>query len=88
MLTPGLEPLTEELRSNPGDVSTWIVTAPTFVTSAAAFFVAAGGDVWGRRPFYVWSILLLALGNFAAFFSKNFPMMVIARNVSGIFAAP
>lgn len=88
MLTPGLEPLTEKLQSNDGDVSTWIVTAPTFWTSAAAFVCVAGTDIWGRRSFYVLSVALLALANFAGYFSTTFPMMVVARTAGGLFSAP
>ena len=48
MLTPGLEPLTEQFQSNESDISTWILTAPTFWTSAAAFVAVAGTDVWAK----------------------------------------
>ncbi|CAN9204248.1 unnamed protein product [Alternaria alternata] len=88
MLTPGLEPLTEQFQSNESDISTWILTAPTFWTSAAAFVAVAGTDVWGRRPFYVWSVVLLALTNFAAYLSSTFPMLAIARTAGGLFSAP
>ncbi|KAF2727118.1 MFS general substrate transporter [Polyplosphaeria fusca] len=88
MLTPGLGPLTDLVHSNDADVSTWILTAPTFWTSAAAFIVVAGTDIWGRRPFYVWSAVLLALCNFAGFFSQSFPMLAVARTVGGLFSAP
>jgi MFS family permease len=88
MLTPGLEPLTEQFKSNEGDISTWILTAPTFWTSAAAFIAVAGTDVWGRRPFYIWSVVMLALCNFAGHFSTTFPMLAIARTAGGLFSAP
>ncbi|CAA9965120.1 MFS-1 multi-domain protein [Pyrenophora teres f. maculata] len=88
MLTPGLEPLTEKYNSNGADISTWIVTAPTFWTSFAAFIVVAGSDVWGRRPFYVYSVALLAIANFAAQISTTFPMLAIARTAGGFLSAP
>ncbi|KAH8724989.1 major facilitator superfamily domain-containing protein [Phaeosphaeriaceae sp. PMI808] len=88
MLTPGLEPLAEKIQSNNVDVTTWILTAPTFWTSAAAFFVVAGTDIWGRRPFYVWSVVLLALANFAGYFSQTFPILAAARTAGGLFSAP
>ncbi|KAL5115220.1 hypothetical protein ACEQ8H_006894 [Pleosporales sp. CAS-2024a] len=88
MLTPGLEPLTKQFHSNDADVSTWIITAPTFWTSAAAFIVVAGTDIWGRRPFYVWSIVFLALSNFAAYFSTTFAVLTFARTSGGLFSAP
>lgn len=88
MLTPGLGPLVEQFKSSESDVSTWIITAPTFWTSAAAFLAVAGTDVWGRRPFYVWSVALLALANFAAYFSQTFPILAIARTAGGLVSAP
>jgi MFS family permease len=88
MLTPGLEPLTEKFQSNATDISTWILTAPTFWTSAAAFIAVAGTDVWGRRPFYIWSVVLLACAHFAGYFSTTFPMLATARTIGGLFSAP
>jgi MFS family permease len=88
MLTPGLEPLTEKFQSNEADISTWILTAPTFWTSAAAFVAVAGTDVWGRRPFYIMSVVLLACANFAGYFSTTFPMLVTARTIGGLLSAP
>ncbi|KAH3906041.1 hypothetical protein HBI56_195800 [Parastagonospora nodorum] len=88
MLTPGLEPLTEKFNSNEGDISTWILTAPTFWTSAAAFIAVAATDVWGRRPFYILAVVMMALFQFAGFFSTTFPMLAIARTAGGMFSAP
>lgn len=88
MLTPGLQPLTERFQSNETDVSTWILTAPTFWTSAAAFVAVAGTDIWGRRVFYVWSVALLALANFAGYLSADFRMLAISRTVGGLLSAP
>lgn len=88
MLNPGLEPLIESIGSNPADVGTWILTAPTFWTSAAAFFVVAGSDIWGRRSFYFWSVVFLAASNYFSYVSKTFPMLAAARTASGVFSAP
>ena len=67
MVTPGLATIVEDFNSNEGDVSTYIITAPTFWTSIAAFFVVSGADIWGRRPFYVFSIAALACSNFLGY---------------------
>lgn len=88
MLTPGLAPLTEQFNSNDADVSTWLLTAPTFWTSAAAFFTVAGTDIYGRRVFYIGSVVLLALSNFAGYFSQTFPILAVARTVGGLVSAP
>ncbi|RMZ72531.1 mfs transporter [Pyrenophora seminiperda CCB06] len=88
MLTPGLEPLTKQFKSTESEISTWILAGPTFWTSFAAFIVVSGADVWGRRPFYVYSVVFLALANYAAELSTTFPMLAIARTVGGLFSAP
>ena len=88
MLTPGLEPLTQKLQSNEGDISTWILTAPTFWTSATAFVCVAGTDIWGRRAFYVISVALLGIANFAGYLSTTFPILAVVRTAGGLFAAP
>jgi MFS family permease len=63
MVTPGLAPLVENFHSSEEGVSTFIITAPTFWTGITAFVVVSGADIWGRRPFYVFSIALLACSN-------------------------
>jgi len=88
MLTPGLEPLTEHVKSNAADVSTWLLTAPTFWTSAAAFIVVSGADIYGRRTFYFWSMVLLALTNYLGYFSTTFPMVAFSRTLAGLVSAP
>ncbi|CAI6338748.1 unnamed protein product [Periconia digitata] len=88
MLTPGLEPLIERFQSNDVDVGTWILTAPTFWTSAIAFLLVSGTDIWGRRPFYFWSVVLMAAANFLSFVSQSFPVLAVTRTANGFFSAP
>jgi predicted MFS family arabinose efflux permease len=70
MIIPGLEILTQKFNVSDGDVTSLIVTAPTFYTSVGAFIVVSGAEIWGRRPFYIFSIVILALGNLLAFLAQ------------------
>ncbi|RYP67208.1 hypothetical protein DL771_007370 [Monosporascus sp. 5C6A] len=88
MVTPGLEPLIEKFNTDEATVSSLIITAPTFWTSIAALVVVSGADIWGRRPFYVISILILAITNLLGYLAYNFPLLVAARTVAGVFSAP
>ncbi|RYP07505.1 hypothetical protein DL765_009138 [Monosporascus sp. GIB2] len=88
MVTPGLEPLMEKFNADEAAVSSLIITAPTFWTSIAALVVVSGADIWGRRPFYVISILILALTNLLGYLAHNFPLLVATRTVAGVVSAP
>jgi len=70
MIIPGIEVLTTNFNVSDADVSTWIVTAPTFYTSVAAFIVVSGAEIWGRRPFYILSFVILALGNLIGYMAQ------------------
>jgi MFS family permease len=70
MIVPGIGPLTEKFKATDAEISSLIVTAPTFFTSLAAFFVVSGAEIWGRRPFYVFSIIILATANLSAFLAQ------------------
>jgi predicted MFS family arabinose efflux permease len=70
MLIPGIGVLTEKFNVSDGDVSTLILTAPTFYTGVTAFLVVSGAEIWGRRPFYILAFVILALGNFIAFMAQ------------------
>ncbi|KZL68543.1 major facilitator superfamily transporter [Colletotrichum incanum] len=87
MVIPGIEPLTEKFETTEAEISTFILTAPTFFTSVAAFFVVSGADIYGRRPFYVISTIVMALANFVAFVAQTYPVLIVARTITGIFSA-
>jgi MFS family permease len=70
MIIPGLGPLTEKFNATEGQITSLVITAPTFFTSLAAFFVVSGAEIWGRRPFYIGSIVIMALANFSAFLAQ------------------
>ncbi|SPO02603.1 related to transporter protein HOL1 [Cephalotrichum gorgonifer] len=88
MITPGIEQFIEEFNTDERAVSSWVITAPTFWTSIAALLVASGADIWGRRPFYVISVVILTISNLLGYLAYNFPLLVAARTIAGVFSAP
>ncbi|KAK2038832.1 major facilitator superfamily transporter [Colletotrichum somersetense] len=87
MVVPGIAPLVDKFKASEGDISSLIVTAPTFFTSLAAFFVVSGSDIVGRRPFYVISVAVMAAANFGGFLATTYPVLVLTRTVAGLFSA-
>ncbi|EJT70866.1 hypothetical protein GGTG_11889 [Gaeumannomyces tritici R3-111a-1] len=88
MVTPGIVPMVEKFKTTEADISSWILTAPTFWTSLAGFFVVAGADVWGRRPFYLGGIALLAVFNYMGYLAQDFISFTAARTLAGFAGAP
>src|SRR3569833_1033794 len=66
MLTPGIGPLVDNFHTDEGTLSTWVLTATTFWTGIAAFFVVSAANVWGRRWLYVLCSLFLVVLNLVA----------------------
>ncbi|KAL8387004.1 hypothetical protein RB595_010230 [Gaeumannomyces hyphopodioides] len=88
MVTPGIVPMVEKFKTTEAEISSWILTAPTFWTSLAGFFVVAGADVWGRRPFYLFGIALLAIFNYMGYLASSFISFTVARTLAGFAGAP
>ncbi|KAK1979849.1 major facilitator superfamily transporter [Colletotrichum cereale] len=87
MVVPGIAPLVDKFQVTEGDISSLILTAPTFFTSIAAFFVVSGSDILGRRPFYVISVAIMAAANFGGFLANTYAVLVLTRTVAGLFSA-
>ncbi|KLU83001.1 hypothetical protein MAPG_02068 [Magnaporthiopsis poae ATCC 64411] len=88
MVTPGIVPMVEKFKTTEADISSWILTAPSFWTSLAGFFVVSGADVWGRRPFYLFGIAFLAIFNYMGYLANDFISFTIARTLAGFAGAP
>ncbi|KAI6272227.1 hypothetical protein MCOR27_005313 [Pyricularia oryzae] len=88
MVQPGIKPMAEKFGVTEGPISSWVINSLAFWTSLASFFVVAGSDVWGRRPFYLAGILILTGCNVMAYAATTFPILVVARTLTGLAAAP
>ncbi|RDA86141.1 hypothetical protein CP532_3021 [Ophiocordyceps camponoti-leonardi (nom. inval.)] len=88
MLTPGLIPLSEAFESEEKSVSLFTIGIVALWTTIGGHVTVAGSDVWGRRPFYITSVGILALANLLASVTLTLPTLVIIRAVSGLASAP
>lgn len=59
MLTPGLVVIAKQYHVNHDLADGMMLGLLAFCTGFATFFVAAGADIWGKRPFYVIGMVFL-----------------------------
>ncbi len=69
MISPGLVIISEQYKVDIGTVSTYMVGTIVLFTGAITFFTASGANVWGKRPFFVISTMLLLLSNIWGYFA-------------------
>lgn len=63
MISPGLVIISKQYNASPDMVSTFMVGSILLFTGAVTFFTASGANIWGKRPFFVISTLLLLISN-------------------------
>ncbi|QDS69172.1 hypothetical protein FKW77_010560 [Venturia effusa] len=88
MLTPGLVVIAKHYHVDHDLVDGMMLGLLAFCTGSATFFVAAGADIWGKRPFYVTGMVFLLGSCIWGFASKNFASLAAARALQGFAAAP
>lgn len=59
VITPGLVVLAKKFALSMDTVASVMIGAFVFITSATTFFTASGANVWGKRPFFLLSVVLL-----------------------------
>ncbi|KAI5861503.1 MFS general substrate transporter [Durotheca rogersii] len=88
MISPGLILISEQFNIDPDTASTFMVGSILLFTGSATFFTASGANVWGKRPFFVISTLLLLISNIWGTFADSFPSLAAMRIFQGMAAAP
>ncbi|RDW77118.1 transmembrane transport [Coleophoma cylindrospora] len=88
MINPGLVVIAQKFNVSIGLVSQFIIGLLAFWTGAATFFTAAGASVWGKRPMFVISAVILLATNVWGFFATSFPSLAAMRTVQGLASAP
>ncbi|KAI1498848.1 MFS transporter-like protein [Biscogniauxia marginata] len=88
MISPGLIILSEQYNVDPDTVSAFMVGTIVLFTGAVTFFTASGANIWGKRPFFVISTLLLLISNVWGTFADSFPSLAAMRIFQGIVSAP
>ena len=66
------------------DEAAWVITS--FLVANAVVIPISGwlADVFGRRPYYMFSVALFTLASLACGLSVNLPMLIVARILQGI----
>ncbi|XDG09814.1 hypothetical protein ABKA04_009429 [Annulohypoxylon sp. FPYF3050] len=88
MISPGLVIISQQFKVDPDTVSTFMVGSILLFTGAITFFTASGANVWGKRPFFVISTVLLLISNVWGTFADSFPSLAAMRIFQGIASAP
>ncbi|KAH9893654.1 MFS transporter-like protein [Xylariomycetidae sp. FL2044] len=88
MISPGLVIISEQFQVDPDTVAAFMVGAIVLFTGAVTFFTASGANIWGKRPFFVISTLLLLASNVWGTFADSFPSLAAMRIFQGIASAP
>ncbi|KAL3426904.1 major facilitator superfamily transporter [Phlyctema vagabunda] len=88
MINPGLQLIALKFNVGPGTVATFTIGLLAFWTGAATFFTAAGASIWGKRPIFFWSVIVLLGTNIWGFFANSFPSLAAMRTVQGLASAP
>src|ERR1700754_1374825 len=66
------------------DEATWVITS--FLVANAIIIPISGwlADVFGRKPYYMFSVALFTLSSLACGLSVNLPMLIVARILQGV----
>ncbi|KAF2646076.1 MFS general substrate transporter [Massarina eburnea CBS 473.64] len=88
MVTPGLSIVATKYNVSLDLVSSFIIGLLAFWIGFTTFFTAAGANVWGKRPFFVISTVILLMTNVWGFFASSFTSLAIMRVVQGMASAP
>ena len=86
ILYTGTVELSAQLSLTPSQLS-WVQMG--YVLTYAGFMLLGGklGDMYGRKNFFIISLLLFATGSLAVGLSVNAPMIITFRTIQGIGAA-
>ncbi|KAI0378862.1 MFS general substrate transporter [Hypomontagnella monticulosa] len=88
MISPGLVLISMQFGVDLDTVSTFMVGAILLFTGVVTFFTASGANIWGKRPFFVISTILLLISNVWGTFADSFPSLAAMRIFQGIVSAP
>ncbi|KAH7067470.1 major facilitator superfamily domain-containing protein [Paraphoma chrysanthemicola] len=88
MVTPGLPLIAEKYNVSPDMAASLIIGFLAFWIGFTTFFTAAGANIWGKRPFFVISTVVLLGANIWGYFTTSFVSLAVMRVVMGMASAP
>jgi MFS family permease len=88
MVTPGIPLVAMKYNVSLDMVSSLIIGFLAFWIGFTTFFSAAGANIWGKRPFFLVSTVILLATNVWGYFTTSFISLAVMRVVQGIASAP
>jgi MFS family permease len=88
MVTPGIPLIAMKYNVSLDMVSSLIIGFLAFWIGLTTFFSAAGANIWGKRPFFLVSTVILLATNVWGYFTTSFTSLAVMRVVQGIASAP
>ncbi|KAH7355779.1 major facilitator superfamily domain-containing protein [Pyrenochaeta sp. MPI-SDFR-AT-0127] len=88
MVTPGLHLVAIKYNVSIDLVASLIIGFLAFWIGFTTFFTAAGANIWGKRPFFVISTILLLATNIWGYFTTSFVSLAVMRVIQGMASAP
>jgi MFS family permease len=88
MVTPGIPLLAKKYNVSLDMAASLIIGFLAFWIGFTTFFTAAGANIWGKRPFFIISTVVLLGTNIWGYFTTSFTSLAIMRVVQGIASAP
>ncbi|KAF2024085.1 MFS transporter-like protein [Setomelanomma holmii] len=88
MVTPGITVIAKKYNVSLDMVASLIIGFLAFWIGFTTFFTAAGANIWGKRPFFVISTLVLLATNIWGYFTTSFVSLAVMRVVQGMASAP
>ena len=70
MVAPGIPLIAQKYGVSVDMATSLIIGFLVFWTGFTTFFTAAGANVWGKRPFFVLSAVILLASNVWGYFTK------------------
>ncbi|PSN66343.1 MFS transporter-like protein [Corynespora cassiicola Philippines] len=88
MITPGLRVVAMKYNVSLDMTSSLLIGFLAFWIGFTTFFTASGANIWGKRPFFIISTVLLLITNIWGFFASSFTSLAVMRVLQGISSAP
>ncbi|KAI8932064.1 hypothetical protein NX059_010951 [Plenodomus lindquistii] len=88
MVTPGLPLVAEKYNVSVDMVASFLIGFLAFWIGFTTFFTAAGANLWGKRPFFVISTIILLATNVWGYFTTSFTSLAVMRVIQGMASAP
>jgi MFS family permease len=88
MVTPGIPLLAKKYNVSLDMAASLIIGFLAFWIGFTTFFTAAGANIYGKRPFFVISTVVLLGTNIWGYFTTSFTSLAVMRVVQGMASAP